>query len=130
MSHRQFYRGLGLTALFTLLVLEMLYYLKPAYEVRGFSLIFVAIFVSFTVIMYLTGKKASFDKNPYKFSRAFLAFTFLKIMLSFLVIVAYALAGEVESRIFLISFLPIYLIFTVFETYVFMKLSKNQPETA
>ena len=63
MSHRQFYRGLGLTALFTLLVLEMLYYLKPAYEVRGFSLIFVAIFVSFTVIMYLTGKKASFDKG-------------------------------------------------------------------
>ena len=73
MSHRQFYRGLGLTALFTLLVLEMLYYLKPAYEVRGFSLIFVAIF---SHIFFLRGINRPWI-NPLKKQAGVGAFSYI-----------------------------------------------------
>lgn len=130
MSPKQFYLGLSLTAGTTLLLLALLYQVRPDLQVWTFALAFTLIFTIFTVAMYFTGMKASRDKNPYKFSRSFLGFTFMKIMLSFLVIVGYTLGGGGESKVFLISFLPIYLIFTAYETYVFMKLSKNTPQTS
>lgn len=129
MSQKQFYLGLGLTAGTTLMLLAVLYQIQPSLQTWTFAVVFTFIFILFTVAMYFTGRKAASDKNPYKFSRSFLGFTFMKIMLSFLVIVGYTLTGQGESKVFLISFLPIYLIFTAYETYVFMKLSKSTPQT-
>ena len=104
MSPKQFYLGLCLTAGTTLALLAVLYYVQPPLQAWTFAIAFTFIFILFTVAMYFTGRRAARDKNPYKFSRSFLGFTFMKIMLSFLVIVGYTLSGQGESKIFLISF--------------------------
>lgn len=132
MPDRQFYSGLAITSLVVLGILTALGYLVPEGTEWAFSIPLLIIFVLLTVVMFVVGKNAASNQNPYMFSRAFLAFTFAKIMFSMLMILVYEKMNEGGDRLYLISFLVVYLSFTIYETLVFMKLSqtpgKNQKE--
>lgn len=125
MPERQFYSGLAMTAITVLCILAGLGYVMPEGTEWAFSIPLLVIFVLLTVVMYVVGKNAASNQNPYMFSRAFLAFTFAKIMFSILMILVYEKMNDGEDRLYLISFLIVYLSFTIYETMVFMKLSRT-----
>ena len=79
MPDRQFYSGLALTSLFVICILAALDQLWPEGTQWSFSIPLLIIFVLLTVVMFVIGKNAASNQNPYMFSRAFLAFTFAKI---------------------------------------------------
>ncbi|MDX1685387.1 MAG: hypothetical protein R3275_09130 [Saprospiraceae bacterium] len=128
MPNRQFYLGLATTTVLTLLALAGLYYILP----RGFDLNFIMplliVFIILTIVMFVIGKKAAYDKNPYRFGRVFLIFTFGKILFSVLMIVIYEQINQSGHRYYLLSFLVVYLSFTIYETVIFMRLSKSPEE--
>ena len=79
--------------------------------------------------MYVIGKQAAANKNPNLFSRAFMGFTFAKIVFSILMILIFEKLNQANDRSYLIGFLCVYVIFTIYETMVFMKLSRSPQDS-
>lgn len=125
MPERQFYVGLLLTLAITVGAQAILSTLIPSIEGWNFYIIVASIFVALTIIMYMVGKKASNNSDPLLFGKAFLVFTFTKIVLSIFIILICEKMGISEDRLYLLTLLMIYVCFTVFETIIFMKLSKS-----
>ena len=94
----------------------------------SFDTLNLSFYTILSILMYFVARRASRDQNPYKFSRAFLMFSFIKILVSIFIIVAFIEITGVGQRHFLASFIVTYVLFTVMETYVFLKLSKPDIE--
>ena len=124
MSKELFLKGLVITALAMFVILFVIYFLAPHLASWGFSLTVIGLFIVLTYLMFTVGTQASRDRNPYKFSRAFIIFSMGKVLMSILIIAVYYKLVSGGDKAFLMSFLPIYIGFTVYETMVFMKLSK------
>ncbi len=71
------------------------------------------------------GEKTAKSSNKGLFTGVVIFSTFGKIFLSFLVVIGYYELGEPTSKIFLLPFFIVYLIFTVFETYLMMQIGQN-----
>lgn len=87
----------------------------------------LALFTLLSWLMYLLGKHAvkSSDKNA--FVQLVLISVFLKMMLSFAVVVVYANKIQPESKYFVLPFFFVYLVFTIFETAFLMRIAKQPP---
>jgi formate/nitrite transporter FocA (FNT family) len=74
--------------------------------------------------MYFVGQQAAQSDNKYTFTNTILGFTVGKLFLAIMVILGYDQLAEPSSKFFIIPFFVVYAVFTGFETYVMMKLSK------
>lgn len=128
MPERQFYLGLVITTVVALGLLAALKLVDPSITNWAFLLPLSAIFVLLTLLMYLIGKKAATDQNPFLFSKVFLGFTVAKVMFSAMLIVLFEKLNQSDNRWYLFGFLLVYIIFTIYETMVFMKLSQARRE--
>lgn len=90
----------------------------------GLSWVSVAFFVVISIMMYYAGYRAALSENKYQFTNVVMGFTFGKMMLSVLIILAYNKLMEPASKFFILPFLGVYLIYTIFETYFLMKLGR------
>ncbi len=86
-------------------------------------ILFMMIAISFMIGKYLIN---AIEQNFAKFSPRFMGVTFLKMMLSVSIMGIYAFMNKGEAIAFVINFSVIYFIFTTFEIYSLMKISKNQ----
>ena len=109
-----------------LIALGLMYHFAPQVEHWYFSLPFLAIMCLFTLRMYKVGYKAANDSNPYVFTRKFLAFTGIKILIALVAAGVYKMSFPEADKSFLYSFLVIYVLYTVLETHIFMKLSNPE----
>lgn len=87
----------------------------------------LAVFFLISIIMYVAGKKAALSENKHNFTNVSLGITIGKIFIAILFILGYDQLLEPASRFFIIPFFIMYLIYTIFETYVMMKLGKMGP---
>ena len=126
MTQSRFFTLLGLTTLASILILWLLYTMAPHTQQQEFASFFTTIMVGLSVGMFFQAKKATSDPNPYTYSRKFLGFTGLKMLLCVTIILAYKYAFPQIDKNYLYSFLIVYVLFTILETYVFMKLSKPE----
>jgi hypothetical protein len=126
MREKHFYSLLALTTASTLIALGLIYHFAPQVQHWAFSLPFLVIMCLFTFRMYKVGYKAANDTNPYVFTRKFLAFTGMKILIALVAAGIYKLSFPEADKSFLYSFLVIYILYTVLETYIFMKLSSPE----
>jgi len=86
---------------------------NPYYQViLPFVLLFVFLFT--TVIHAILLKTAR--KKPKKLINRFLMLTGLKMMIYLLIMIIYLVISKQDSAPFLITFLIVYLVFTIFET--------------
>ena len=125
MSATDFYKYFGLVSLGTAALLFGLSQIAILQPYLLFSFISLALFMLLTLVMFLFGEKTAKSSNKNLFTTLVLGFTFLKIFLSLFVVIAYYKVGNPSSKVFLIPFFIVYLIFTIFETYLMMKISKN-----
>lgn len=86
----------------------------------------ILFFILWTLLMFFISRKAAQNENKNIFTNAILGFTFAKLFISAGIVYAYFKITEPESRLFLIPFFGVYLIYTIFETYFMMKLGKTQ----
>lgn len=64
------------------------------------------------------------NRNKNDFSRLVLGFTGFKMMFSVALVFIYQAVAEPTSRWFVIPFLIIYILYTIFETYFLMRLGR------
>ncbi len=126
MSARAFITSLVIT---TVIAVAFVYGMTLFPLIEPFSLLgwgSIAFFILWSILMFFISSKAAANENKNVFTNAILGFTFAKLFLSGGIIYAYFRMTEPDSRLFLIPFFGVYLIYTIFETQFMMKLGKTE----
>lgn len=90
-------------------------------DISTVSLIF---FNLLSIVVFHLGLRMIKSRNKNDFSRLVLGFTGFKMMLSIAVVFIYQSVAEPTDRWFVIPFLLIYVVYTIFETYFLMRLGR------
>lgn len=130
MATRKFWLLLGGTTLVALACLVVLDALFPAVQsISPFTFICVGVFLVINVVAYFLGKRAALNASKFRFVPLMMALIFAKMIVCVVLVVAYTKIGQPASRLFVIPFLLVYLIFTGFEIYVLEKLARMKPHS-
>jgi hypothetical protein len=87
----------------------------------------LGIFIPLSIGMFLGGQRAAKSADKYFFSNLIMPFTFLKMFFAVAGLVVYKKIFHPETKFFLLPFFFVYFVFTIFETYFMVKLSKSKP---
>ena len=124
MEQRQFFLQLLITTVIAALVLWGLHQVPRLAPYWLLSTLSLGGFMLLSIVMYYAGRKAAYSSNKHDFTNIIMGFTMGKMALSFMLIFAYLKLAEPTDKIFILPFFAIYLIYTIFETYFMMKLSR------
>ena len=124
MNHKNFVLQLTIISAISFLLLFLLNKLPQFAPFQAFSYISCISFILFSAMMYFLAARAAVNSDKNLFLQQVLLTTSLKMALCIFVIVGYFKLMEPPSKMYAIPFLIVYLIFTIFETYFMMKLSK------
>jgi hypothetical protein len=127
MSAKVFYRQLGLLTALTALGLFLLvrFPLFQAHQALYWALLLFYILAA--VFFFVIGKKTAGSDNKNAFILFVMGAVFIKMLLSMSVLVIYLKFAQPASKYFIIPFLAVYLVYTVFETYFLMKIGRIKP---
>ncbi len=124
MTAKAFYLQLALVTLIAAATAYGINTFPQFADVLPIAWISLAIFVLLSVVMYYAGRKAAFSDNKHDFTNVSLGVTIGKIFIAILFILGYNQLMQPDSRFFIIPFFLMYLIYTIFETYIMMKLGR------
>lgn len=128
MSVRQFTVQLLLVTLFVGVVLWLLSSL-PIFEThQQLSWLSLILFFIISIVMYFTGRWGVNNDNKNTFIGLMYAYMGGKMFLSVVLIMMYYFYVEPNTKLFILPFFVVYLIFTIFESYFLMKLNDNSGE--
>ncbi len=130
MAKPTFYRLLSLISGATALLLLVLGQFSIFRPYLPFSFACLSLFLILTLAMYIVGEKTARSSNKSLFTSMVLVFTFGKILLSFAIVLLYYYLAAPASKVFLLPFFIVYLIFTIFETYLMMQIGKYEKPSA
>ncbi|MDX1407278.1 MAG: hypothetical protein R3330_04070 [Saprospiraceae bacterium] len=131
MTTKTFWSLLGGTILLAALLLLALDALLPASDaVSQFTMICTAVFVMINVLAFFLGTGAARSANKYRFIHLMMILILVKMMICVALVLIYVRIGQPASKLFVIPFLMIYVIFTVFEIYVLQKVARIKPQEA
>lgn len=125
MSVRQFMIQLLFVTLFVGVVLWLLSSLPVFKAHQQLSWLSLILFFIISVIMYFTGRWGVNNDNKNTFIGLMYAYMGGKMFLSVVLIILYYFYVEPDTKLFILPFFVVYLIFTVFESYFLMKLNDN-----
>ena len=120
-----FFRQLSILSIFTAIALFGLNQWSVLSPYQDFSWISLAFFVLLTLAMYGVGTLTAKSKNTAAFTGTILGFTFAKMLFSLVIVIVYFQYMKPSSKVFVIPFFIVYLVYTAFETWFMMKLGKN-----
>ena len=124
MSVARFYIFLVLTAIVCLGISLFGPGADPLQLVANASYGIIAFFVFFTSLIFQISERAVRSSNPFLFTRVFMVSISLKIvLLSMLVIILVKVLG-IKPRELVLPLISSYLLFTILETWVLMKMAK------
>ena len=123
MTLKKFIGGLILAIVVSLFIVFLLQLVDSTWVDWTFISICILFFLLLSIVMYVYAVKTTNDQNPYKFSRYFLLFSFLKIVGSLLIILLYFKMASPVGKYILISFIAVYIVFTILETTAYTSLS-------
>ncbi len=125
MTQKVFFTQLAIITGITIAVIFSLNTLEKLYPYRYFSWICLGFFFFFSIVMFLMGTNAAKSSNKNDFTNAALGFTAGKMFFSLIMIVMYSKLMEPESKLFILPFFLVYIIYTAFETYFMMRIGKE-----
>ena len=125
MKHTSFYTGLATVTLPLVVLFFILQSFVPAFlPYSPISWASVAFFVVFSWVVYIFGTKAAKSENKNDFTRFSMMVIMGKLFLSVFLVIGYVVVAEPANRFVVLPFIPIYVVYTIFETDFMMKLSK------
>lgn len=80
-----------------------------------------------TILFYILGKMAIHSSNPYAFIQLVIAGVMFKIVGALVVVGIYVRFVEIQSKFYLLPFIVIYIVYTIFETTILYKLALKNP---
>ncbi|MFK7932819.1 MAG: hypothetical protein AB8G22_04875 [Saprospiraceae bacterium] len=130
MNQRTFLKQMGIVSFSVVALLTVIYSFMPFQPDWALGLISWILFAVLTFLMFYFGKQAAASKNRNNFTTLILGITVVKMFLAIAAVFIYHSIAHPESRMFVVPFLLVYFIFTVYETYMLMILSKEKPAVA
>ncbi|WP_116125659.1 hypothetical protein [Lewinella sp. IMCC34183] len=108
------------------------HWLLPIGYALPFSVATLLLFLFLCTVIFFLGRRSAGAANRMLFSNVFLAATMAKMFLCGILVVGYVILGEPESKLFIVPFFWLYLVYTGFEVYFLMKVSAivARPEPA
>lgn len=97
--------------------------LHPHRLLGWLSLLF---FVLISIFMFFAGRAAALSKNKNAFTNAFLGFLMLKLFLCGGIMIGYLKLAEPDTKLFVLPFFGLYIIYTTFEVIYLISLGKLQ----
>ena len=111
----------GVTALH-LLLQQTVHILKPH---GAIGLWYVYMYVFLSLVQFFLGQKAVQHPRKNWFNNIIIGSVFFKMLLAMVVLVTYKMVYKPTGTAYLIPFLWIYVVFTVFEVYFMLKLTQK-----
>jgi hypothetical membrane protein len=124
MNQRRFFSQLGILTLSVVVAVFVLHQLFGEEASRAFSLVSAGFFALLGAGVYIMAAKAAISKDKNAFTRLIMVLTFVKLFLTFVLVIAYYWLAKPESLFFLLPFFGVYITYTVFETVYLTKLGK------
>ncbi len=130
MKNKTFLSTLLLLTALVIGALLLAHHLWPALQAHALlSWISLSFFTLLTLVTYYLGKMTAGSKNLLAFNNMALGLVLGKMMLTILIVFLYVHETQPENKLFLVPFFAIYLIYTVFETWILLKLSAIKPKS-
>ena len=117
MPLKKFIKNLLLSSLFALALLVATHFIIDVLEHLTFVVSSYLFFVVFCIFIYWMGQRSTQSRAGEYFLYIIVINVFVKLIASFLMVFIYAKYAEPDNKWFVIPFLIVYLVFTVFETY-------------
>jgi hypothetical protein len=92
-----------------------------------FSWCSLGLFFLLTIAMYFSGYSAAKSNNKNDFTTVAIGFSGGKIFLSAILILIFTELAKPESKLFILPFFGIYVLYTIFEVYFMMRLGRLKP---
>jgi hypothetical protein len=93
-----------------------------------FTLWCVITFVVINILAYYSGLRAATSKSNYRFIQLMMILILVKMFVCIGLVVAYVKISSPDSKLFVLPFLTIYLIYTIFEIFVLQKIARYKAE--
>ena len=101
-------------------------YLLTENTLTTFSFVFVCLLFHVVILIVHYVLLKSSEQRAQNFVRNFIATTFLKLLTYLLILVIFILLNRENAKAFIITFLILYLSYTVFETIAIIKFFKKR----
>ncbi len=124
MTYKSFFTQLLLVTLVTIVMIVLLGMVPALSNFTDLSWVTCSFFVVVSIIMFFFAHRAAMSESKYAFSNIIFGFMMGKMMLTIGLVMGYNNFMQPSTKLFLIPFFIVYLIYTIFETSFMMKLSK------
>ncbi len=128
MTNSKFTQALFLSILGSLVVLTGINYFLGDNGDWNLGILGIVLFTVLSLIVFYVCKRTLRSKDKYLFIRIIIINVIIKILACFVLVAVYYKYTMPESRFFILPFLMVYLIFTVFETHFLLVQSKVETE--
>ncbi len=125
MTQFRFYIWLIVTAVSSLGISLLTSNSSDSDIVNKATYLLISFFIFFTVVIFIFSNNAIRSSNPFLFTRVFMVSISLKILLLSMLVISCIKFLHIKPRDLVAPLLSSYLLFTILETWVLMKLSKN-----
>ena len=115
MSNKTFYLQLTYTSVISIALLTLCYTLLPIVDYMMLGVIGLAFFIGLSIFVFKVSQKIVNSKDLNAFTRLIMYNLMIKLFLSFGVVWVYYEVVKPQERLFILPYVVIYLIFTIFE---------------
>lgn len=128
MTGKNFFFGFGVTILFSSLIVFGLSYWDQTKPFISLGWLSIVMFSGLSLIIFFLGKKTVDHTVRTRFIGVTIANMMFKMFFSIALILIYYKLKEPQSPYFILPFLIIYLIYTIFETRFLLQLADQKKE--
>ena len=115
MTNKTFYLQLTYTSVISIALLTLCYTLLPIIDYVMLGVIGLAFFIGLSIFVFKVSQKIVNSKDLNAFTRLIMYNLMIKLFLSFAVVWVYYEVVKPQERLFILPYVVIYLIFTIFE---------------
>jgi len=120
----QFIKGLVILIAACIAVTCISFFIPMLHSHISFSIITIILFTLLSLVVYYIGNHLSNSSNKYLYNNLIILNVMMKIVLSVIAIILYVKLMQPDNNWYLIIFVLIYILFTIFEVYFMTKQAK------
>ncbi|MGB0861505.1 MAG: hypothetical protein ACPG19_06385 [Saprospiraceae bacterium] len=125
MRHQKFFGQLAFCFGLSVIVIALLNYLPVLQAHQLLSWLSLLFFTIISLAAYFFGIHSANSSNKNDFNNVFIILTTTKLLLSLFLVWFYQIFTEPTTKLFILPFFLIYIIFTIFESYILIRLGKD-----
>jgi len=125
MKADQFYKGLSLFILISIVLYIGLSFAVKLYPYLDLFIASNVFFILYCVVLFYLSRMTAQSKIKNQFIHLILYNVFIKIILSFLIIFIYFKITTPQDKLFIVPFILCYFVYSIYETHFMSKMAKT-----